>query len=192
MTRHALRRLALAFTVALGGCVVSSQPVITPADATFDERLLGSWEEIGGPDRATVTRGAAGTYAIVLTNAHDTTRLDARLGRLGDRVVLDVWPVPRETELPSGYASLLLPGHVLLVMEIGAQEVAYSILEADTLLAVMEKAPAAPPYDTTGRRLALHGTSAELRALLTPHLGRPGALSNVERMRRVATPGPAR
>lgn len=191
MTSRTLRTpaAALVLAVALGGCVVSSQPVIAPAEATFDERLLGTWQEVDGPDRAVVTRGDSGTYRILFVNARDTARLAGRLGQLGGRAAMDVWPVPRERELPSAYDSLLLPAHVLVMLDIGAEEVTYAILDPDTLLRALRNAPSRPRHEVASGRVVLHGTTPELHALLGPQVGRPGALSQGERMRRAASGG---
>src|SRR5829696_2336722 len=72
----------LGLAIALGGCVYSVESVITESSVTFDPRLLGAWEEVGGSDRAVVSRSASNSYAIEYASG-DTARYEARLGRLG-------------------------------------------------------------------------------------------------------------
>ena len=114
MTIRALLKLgiALGLAVVLSGCVLSVDPVISESGATFDPRLLGMWEEVSGSDRAVVSRAAENTYAIEYTSDGKVGRFEARLGRLGDRLVLDVWPAPRDKDLPQPYAGLLVAGHL--------------------------------------------------------------------------------
>lgn len=76
----------------ISGCVLSVDPVISESGATFNPRLLGAWEEVSGPGRAVVSRAAQNRYAIDYTSDGTTGRFEARLGRPGDRLVLDVWP----------------------------------------------------------------------------------------------------
>jgi len=70
------------------GCVLSMDAVITESESMFDARLLGAWEEVGGSDRAVVSTAGDGTYAIEYTTDGSVGRFEARLGRLGDRLVL--------------------------------------------------------------------------------------------------------
>jgi hypothetical protein len=60
--------IELGLTVILGGCVLSGEPVILESDATFDQRLLGMWEEVSGSDHAVVSRAAENTYAIDISD----------------------------------------------------------------------------------------------------------------------------
>ncbi|MDP9278161.1 MAG: hypothetical protein M3P00_01940, partial [Gemmatimonadota bacterium] len=97
-----MQRIAaiLACSVFSTGCVLSTDAVVS-GDAIFDPRLLGTWQQISSPEGAVVLRSGAKGYAIEYTDrGGKTVRLEGRLGRLGKRLVLDVWPTPRETELP--------------------------------------------------------------------------------------------
>ena len=68
--------------VLLSGCVLSVESVIPESAAILDDRLLGTWGEVSGSDRAVVSRGAENSYAIEYTADGKVSRFAARLGRL--------------------------------------------------------------------------------------------------------------
>jgi len=176
--RAALPALARSVGLAMlaSGCVLSVNPVVSESDATFDARLLGSWQEVSGSDRAVVTRGADNTYAIEYMTNGKVTRLGARLGRLGERAVLDVWPAPDSapSELHAGFT---IPGHLLVTLDAGAEEVRVAMIEPDTFAAALRSGRLQLEHAHTGGRPVLLGTTDELRAALAPYLMRPGALA---------------
>ena len=185
-----LRLLATAAAVAsLSACVVSTEAVVAEADATFDERLVGAWAEVGGDDSATVVRGTGNGYAISYTTEDGTGRYAARLGRLGDRVVLDAWPTPKDRELPGPYVATMVPAHVVVAMDVNGDEMHIALLEADSLRKALEAGRLQLPWSIERQRLVLRGTTAELRAALAPWVARPGAWDNRSTFRRI---GPAR
>ncbi len=175
----------LALSIVLSGCALSIDAVVSESDALFDPRLLGSWEEVTGSDRATISRAAGNTYAIEYTDGEGKVgRFEARLGWLGERLVLDVWPAPPETDLPAPYAELLVAGHVLLALEVGADEIRVAILEPDSLLAALRAGAVMLAHVRSGDRLILRGTTEELRSALGTYIGRPGSLSEPDVWRR--------
>jgi hypothetical protein len=166
----------LALSVLLTGCVVSTDAVVPESDATWDPRLLGSWEEVDGTDRAVVSRAAANTYAIEYTNDKGRTgRFEGRLGRLGGRPVLDIWPVPRANDLPDPYGSSLLPGHVLLALDIDTNRVSVSTLEPDSLAPALRSGAVRLAYEWSEDRLLLRASTRQLRDALLPYVARAGA-----------------
>lgn len=171
-----LVRLLLTALVA-AGCVVSTEAVITDADATFDERLLGTWAEASGSDGAVVTRGQGNAYAIEYRTRGATGRFEARLGRLGDRLVLDVRPTPQGREMPAPYWATLVPAHLVVALDIGADEIRIALLETDSLRAELDAGRVRMPAAREPDRVVLRGTTAELRAALAAHVARPGALA---------------
>ena len=191
MTVRAMPKLgvALGFAIVLSGCVLSVDPVIPESGATFDPRLLGRWEEVSGSDLAVVSRGAENAYAIEYTSGGKVGRFDARLGRLGDRLVLDVWPAPPDTDLPAPYSELLVAGHLLFALEVGPDEIRVGMLEPDSLLAALRAGQVRLAHGRSEDRLILHGTTEELRSALGPYLARSGALAKPDVWRRVRVAG---
>src|SRR5262249_52392812 len=125
MTFRAMKKLTVVLGVAivLSGCVLSIDPVVSETGATFDAGLLGTWEEVSGSDRARVSRSAENTYVIEYTSEGKVGRFEARLGWLGKRLMLDLWPAPREEDLLQPYAGLLVAGHLLLALDVGPDEI---------------------------------------------------------------------
>jgi len=62
---------------------------------------------------------------------------------LGDRLVLDVWPALRDSDLPQPYSAALVAGHLLLALDIGPDEIRTALLEPDSLLAALRTGPSA-------------------------------------------------
>jgi len=166
----------LAFSGVLSGCALSINPIVSESEATFDSRLLGSWEATSGSDRALVSRTAGDTYAIEYTSGGKVGRFGARLGRLGGRIVLDVWPTPPKGGLPEPYAGAMIPGHLLLTLEIGSDEIRVATPDPDSLLAALRSGQVRLAYDLSAEQFILHGTTEELRRALGPYLARSGAL----------------
>ncbi len=176
--------------VALAGCVVLVDVIVPESDAIFDPRLVGTWEEVSGSDRAVISRASDHTYAIEYTSSGERSSFEARLGSLGGRSVLDVWPTPRDGELPESYAGLMVGGHVLLALDIGSDEVRAAALEPDSLLARLRTEQLRLAHRRHGDQLILHGTTHELRAALVSHLTYPGALTEPTLWRRTRATGP--
>lgn len=175
----------LALSIVLNGCVLSIDGVVSESDANFDPRLLGGWEEASGSDRAMVSRAAENKYAIEYTSDNGKVgKFEARLGRLGERLVLDVWPAPRETDLPAPYADMLVEGHLLLALEVSTNEISFAMLEPDSLRAALRAGAVRLAYGGPGDRLILQGTTAELRSTLGRYLARSGALMKPDVWRR--------
>ena len=168
----------------LSGCVVTVDPVISEDDATMDSRLLGSWEQVSGSDRAVVSRTAENTYAIDYTSRKNVSRFEARLGKLGEHSVLDVWAVPGKSDKNRPDAGLLVAGHLLLDLEIGSQEIQVTALDPDAMLAALRTSDLGLDYTETDNQLVLHGTTEELRSTLSTLLGRSGVLGDTDVWRR--------
>jgi hypothetical protein len=185
----------LAAALVLTGCVLSIDAVVPESLATFDQRLLGTWEEVSGSDRAVVSRSTENRYEIEYTSSGNVARLEARLGRLGDRLVLDVWPAPPEADLPQAYAPLLIAGHLLVALEVGQNEVRVAAFERDSLLAALHAGTVRLTYKHSGDQLVLQGATEDVRSALASYTALPGAFSEPGVWRRArdsgsVTPGP--
>jgi hypothetical protein len=167
--------------------VLSVYPVIPESGAIFDPRLLGTWEEAAGSDRAVVSRAVENAYAIEYTSEGKVSRFEARLGRLGERLVLDVSPAAPDSDQPQHYAGLLLPGHMLLALDVRPDEVGVEALEPDSLLGALRSGQVRLVHQRSQERLILQGTTEQLRAALGPYLGRSGVLSAPDTWRRART-----
>lgn len=189
MTHQATWKIGtvLCMVAALSACVLTVEPVVPESAATFDARLLGAWQQDDEPDRAVISRAEGNAYAIKYTSDNHVGQFEGRLGRLGARMVLDVWPVPRDGGIAQSYDGLLLPGHSLLVLDIGTDEVRTNPLDHDALVAALAAGQVGLAHGETKTQLILHGTTEQLRAALGPHLEHAGALAESLVWRRTHT-----
>lgn len=194
--RHLLVRCGLlGLAIALGGCVYSVESVITDPSATFDPRLLGAWKEVGSSDRAVVTRSARNGYTIEYGSNDTVSRYEARLGRLGDRLILDVSVPPRDSS-PTPSGKLPIAWHVVYTLDLSEDEMRAALIDGDSLAAAIRaggvRLSAHPRYSVVCTRmcepteLLLDGTSEELRTALGPYLERAGSLEPPTIFRRAA------
>ena len=178
----------LASAILSTGCVLSTDAVVSDRDATFDPRLLGTWQQISSFDRAEILRTGAKDYAIEYTaRGGKVVKLEGRLGRLGKRMVLDVWSTPRETDVPEPYRSWLIPGHLLVALDVGEGEIRTAALEPDSLKPRLRNSEVRLAYVLDHDRVVLNGPTTQLRAALGRYMERPGALTDGDVWRRVAT-----
>jgi hypothetical protein len=175
--------------ILLGGCAISVEPVISESDATFDPRLLGMWEEVSGSDRAVVSRAEKNGYSIEYTSDGNVSWLEARLGRLEDHLILDVWPAPKDEDLPELYADLIIAGHLIFSLDFGSDEISMAALEPDSLLAALQSGEVRLGYARSGERLILQGTTDQLRSSLAGYLRGSGVFSASDSWRRTSTGG---
>lgn len=181
--RPILRSLPI---LVLTACVVSGDAMISEEAAEFDPTLLGRWEKVGGGERVVLSRGPGASYAIRYTTSGATGTFGARLGRLGEHQVLDVWPAPADGEVPDPYAPLMIAGHLALIVErSGPDEIRLSALEPDSLLDALRSGAVVLSHSEANDGLVLHGPTAQLRSALGPVLRRPGALTEPDVWRRV-------
>jgi hypothetical protein len=184
----AVRLFAFAVVAAtctgLAACVVSIEPVVSEADALFDPVLLGVWLEVDGSDRAVVSRAAENLYEIAYTSENEERRYHARLGELGDRRILDVWPAEVEGRPAGQRGHLMVVGHLLVTLDVvGPDAVTTRLLEPDSALAALRAGELGLDH-TESTDLVLHGSTAALRAALRPFLGRDRAWAGLTQWRR--------
>lgn len=179
-----MRIRAILMAVALlAGCVTSVDPIITESGGTWDPRLLGTWEEVSGSDRAVVSQASGRTYAIEYTSDSNVLHFAARLGPLEGRSVLDVWPTPRGGQSPNWYAGLMAR-HLMFVVNIGSEEVRVAALEPDALRATLGSGGLPLAFRRSDDQLVLDGTTEQLRAAIGSYLAKRGALSEPDVWRR--------
>lgn len=170
--------------VVLGGCVIAENPVVSESDATMDPDLLGNWEEQWGTGRAVVSQSSEKTYAIEYTRDDKTGWFEARLWKLGDRFIVDVWPVLSQSDQKRPGDFLLVARHLLLSLDTGSDEVQVSALNEKAVRDALDAGDIDLSYTKSGLDLILHGTTEELRSALSAHLGIPGPVGKTEVWRR--------
>jgi hypothetical protein len=165
---------ALVLAMALAGCVVSVEPLIPESEAMFDEGLLGTWEDEDG--NRLLLKGSKvneNSYWLSYTSNGNTITHMAHLGRLGEHLVLELFP-----DRP-------IRAHLLLVLRVvAADEVEWQALRPEALLAALEAGELELAHRRLRRDLVLRGSPAKLRAELIPWLAHPGALTEPRVLRR--------
>lgn len=180
-----MRLTAIVLCFALGGCVVSVNPVVNTSAATFDARLVGTWQEADGKDRIVVTRGDANLYAIDYTDSDGQVgHFEAHLGRLGQRTVLDVQPTARESSpMPEGAS--MIRGHIVYVVTITADSVRMSLFDPKALRAAIKSKSVSMASFDDHDQVVLTGDTGELQRALGAYIERKGALDEPSTWRRV-------
>ena len=157
------------------GCVLSPGSVVSPAEATYDPRLLGTW--VNEENRAVIKQSIEETYSVEYTNEDGKTgRFEGRLGKLGEHLVFDVRPAPHEVDIPEPYDGVMLPGHLLLILNWKGEEIETRLIEPEPLLAAIRAGEVRVAHERTGDGLVLLGGTKELRAALGKYIARPKAL----------------
>lgn len=178
----------LALTLIPAACVLSIDAVVSEGDAVFDPRLIGTWEAPADTDRVVVTRGQGNSYVFTFTDRPGVVaRYTGRLGTLGNRTVLDVWPDEPSLDAPTG--ELFVPHHLILDVEIADHEVRSALLEVDSIRAAIRSGRIPRAHEVSNNRLVLAGTTKELRAALAQYITRPGVFTTRTVWQRVRSPG---
>ena len=170
--------MALAVAAVAGACVISVEAVVPEASSNFDPRLIGTWQGDGSDstDRARVSRGRGNLYEIEYSDKGNTGKFEARLGRLGTRWVLDVWPMPADSDVAEPYRGLMIPGHTLLAIDVGATTITTAMLDPDSLRNAIKRGRSRLDTLRYGRQMVLTSSTNGLRAALGTYLARAGVL----------------
>ena len=172
-------------------CVLSVDDVVPPSDSAYDPALIGvwegTWEGESAPARAVVSDADGRSYVIDYTEASGerTGSFQARLGRLGGRMVLEVWPAGDTGETPV-QADLVVPGHMLFVVDSIADSLRLSAFDQDSVERALERGTLSLPYRTLEGRTILLAETGSLRAELGPLVTRGELLAVAGTWRRAA------
>jgi hypothetical protein len=167
------------------GCVLTVDEAVPESEAVFDARLVGTWRG-ESDDRAVVHPGDSLTYVIDYRDKNSDVRLGGRLGRLGDRTVLDVWAWPREGELPEPYETLLIQGHLVLAIDVEPDSIRLAPVEPDSLMAAIGDGRLRLSTTEARDQLIIHGASEETRPQFEVLFGHPEWLAESDTWYRVA------
>lgn len=159
--------------------------VVRESDATQDARLVGTWAEVNGKSRATVTLDG-GVYAIEFTDDDGAVvHYEARLGQLGGAAVLDVQVSTAKTPSTHAEVSAMIRGHQVVRVQVSGDTASIALLKTETLKQALSDKSVTLEYISDQDRLILLGNTAALRATLGPYVRRPGAFDDAGEWRRV-------
>jgi len=178
----------LAYTVAplaamllLDACMPKSfEPAVGKADRVVDRRLVGRYQSDDGEQAVIELRDSE--YAVIYTDKDGKVApLVGRLGRLGNRWILDLAPDGSGVaKLSDAYKALLLPVHSFLVIDSIGPRMSVSVIKEDSLDRYLEREPNAVAHTQVADDLVLTAPTAELRAFLERFVARPGVTEKAE------------
>jgi hypothetical protein len=175
----------------LSSCVLSIDGYVPLDEALEDPGLAGEWRLDGSRERVVIhSDGDTGYEIDYLDPEGRQGRFLAVLGRLGDRLVMDLWPMPPKDGTSDVYQGALIPGHVLLVLEMGRDTLRVAVPALDSLRAALEAGTVTLPWLLRDETVILTASTARLRAGLPAHLSRPGALDQSDLWLRSTTRDP--
>ena len=164
--------------ITLAGCGVASvAPFVPAADAEFDSRLLGTWQDSSAKEFVVITALPPKGYVLAYTDGDGKSgRFEARLGHLGSLLVLDVTPADASLEASDVYKSLLLPLHGVIVIDSMVPQLRFRIFEPDSVKRYLERQTNLVSHEMRDDAVVLTAPTAALRTFLATIARRPGAL----------------
>jgi putative membrane protein len=192
--------MAWVLAIVLAGCesVVSVEPVVPESEAILDDRLVGTWEHpetgqwvimpAGEGEAAYFVRGQPARKFYV---RHDIRELCcpvngklARLGRVGDTLVLELLP----GEPAPG--TLTLPGHFLVILEFVPEGLRFETLSGTGLHNFLRARQSdlgykLQPWTSSYNDLVLYDTTDRVRAELAEYLRALNGLKDAPTLVRV-------
>ena len=171
--------MALMLTCSLAACAYHIDSAIPETAASFDSRLVGTWESES--DTVVVTASEGSSYRIEWRDSDgEQVVLHGRSGRLGDRTVLEITPYL------GGEHSQWPVGRLLMVLNVTDAEVMTWMLHPDSLRAPASGGPAPISYIASGDDdIVLTAPTTQLAPALAAYIRRPGVLKTGDRWRRV-------
>jgi hypothetical protein len=169
-------------------------PIVEAGEAVDVPGIAGRWVGEEG-DTTTVTAVRAGEYTLSFSDKNErATRFQARLGRLGDRLVMDVYAQLEKNEAAGLTETLLgtvIPGHLLVVLELQGDRMRAAMLSEDSLKSALRTGVLRTPSLDLDGTVVLTAPHDSLRAALAKYLDRPGVLGEWGEATRVAPAAPA-
>ena len=163
-TRHALTLAAL--TLMAAACVPSYHPIYSDDTLVFDERLVGAWKESEGSDTWTFEAAPAKAYELTLTGGGSSSVFEAHLARLGDVLVLDLFPKARGSSQDFTNAHFV-KAHTFLRVELDDSKLGLRVIDGEWLGKRLEKRPAALAHVRRDENeVLLTASTAELQAFV--------------------------
>jgi hypothetical protein len=179
--RVARLAVLLALAVSSAAClVVGLQPVYEPDTIAFEPSLLGTWANDEDGVMLGIERGEWHSYHLSFKEREKTTRLSARLTRVGELLLLDATPLDGTDIEP-----LQIPVHGIFRVALEADSLSVSNLDYDYFLAVAKRGEQG--FSIDGRKnVVITLSTEELRQWLQQHAGDTGVFSTPAVLKRAA------
>jgi len=154
-------------------CVPSLQPFFTPADLTFEPKLVGKWSADNSNDSWEFRRNGDKSYMLIYTDKNGQAgHFDAHLFKLGDLMLLDLYPdddTVENLEAPDFYRVHIMPIHTLARIDSIGPTLVMSFMHPKWLDEHLATNPDSIPHTRVKDRIVLTGTTRQLQDLVTKH-----------------------
>jgi hypothetical protein len=109
------------------GCLVLGlQPFYVEKEIIFNDQLLGQWHDVDDNVTVTVEKSDWRSYRIKYVHPTESGGLTAYLVSKGKTLYLDLTPLRGQD-----FGSFIVPGHALVKLSIGAQQITVTPLSYD-------------------------------------------------------------
>ncbi len=188
-TKHAVRIMALAGLVALGGCIPSLHGIYTQKDLVFRPALVGVWARDDSPERWEFTRRGENAYGFVFSDRQGRTgRFVAHLAKVGESLFLDFYPEETTIAENDFYKWHFLPLHTFYRVEFAETSFSLSSLDYGWLKELLKTEPGALRHEAVDGKIVLTASTAELQAFVIKHADTEGAFTKPVKFVRSAPP----
>jgi hypothetical protein len=171
--------ILLALALSSAAClVVGLQSVYEPDTIAFEPGLLGTWASDEDGVTLGIERGEWHSYHLSFREREKTTRLSARLTRVGELLLLDVTPLDGTDIEP-----LQIPVHGIFRIALEDDSLSVSNLDYDYFVGVATRGE--PGFSQDDRKnVIITLSTAELRQWLQQHAGDAGIFSTPALLKR--------
>ena len=178
--------LLLLSVVLLNACVPSLHPLYTAKDLTFDQALVGKWQEKGEKEIWQFIEEGETEYK--LRHVDDNGRagnFSVHLLALRGEKFLDIYPDEMDEELNDLYEITLVPAHLIIHVKQIEPELQMRMIDLDKLKKVLEKSPHAIAFEKLGDDIVLTGSTTDLQKFVVTRLQDEVLFGSPSHMRRI-------
>lgn len=177
-----MRRI-IAATVAtlvlvLTGCIPSLHPIYFPEDVTFDESILGSWEDGDTGEIWNFSNAGRSEYKLIHIDEEGRKgEFNARLVKISGHLFLDLEPADRGSVQTSFYQEHFQKTHSFVHVLQTQPMLKFAVMEERWLNDLVTQQPSAIRHERVGGEILLTSSTRETQKFLIDNLNTQGAYS---------------
>ncbi len=172
------------FAVILGGCipVMSIDPFYTKSDLSFDEKILGTWENDSNNEKGSTwiferAKDSNTAYELTFINEDGKKGLfTANLMKLNGKLFFDVYPRgnpwgtedPNKSEFPFN-TLLMMPAHTIIKVDSVQPQLLLVMTEDDKIKELFKEHPDAIAYKVIDEKVVLTASTRELQTFIAKY-----------------------